>query len=186
MRIKMTVWMFCIGLCAEDDIIVKSPPCLPLWAGGDTDILRSQEKNNTQGSSVHFRNRDGEDQNPGEEAGQGVHDHQRRIPQQQPHVGGETMLHNKNTIQKILGAHVLFSLMFYVWKIYPVGSARRSIWRPWDWHLCGWRQQNWWVILCSLYVTLTVGCLLTTCPQCISNLDKHNQRRVMHPSQSNL
>lgn len=85
------------GLRAVED---KSLPCLPLWAGGDRDILGSQEKNDAQCPGIHLGNRDSEDQDPGEEAGQAVDDHQRRISQQQPHIGGETMLHNKKTTQR--------------------------------------------------------------------------------------
>lgn len=76
---------------------IKFLPCLP-QAVGDSDILRSQEKNDTHGPCIHLGNRDGEDQDPGEEAGQGVDNHQRRISQQQPHISGETMLH-KNIAQ---------------------------------------------------------------------------------------
>lgn len=67
---------------------------LPLWEIGNRDILRDQEKNNTHRPHMHLSNRDGEDQDPGEEAGQRVDDHQRRITQQQPHICGEAMLQN--------------------------------------------------------------------------------------------
>ena len=76
-------------------INMKYLPCLSLWAGGDRDVLRRQEENDAQGPCVHLGNGNSEDQDPGEEAGQGVDDHQKGISQQQPHVGGETMLHNK-------------------------------------------------------------------------------------------
>ena len=76
-------------------INMKYLPCLSLWAGGDRDVLRRQEENDTQGPCVHLGNGNSEDQDPGEEAGQGVDDHQKGVSQQQPHVGGETMLHNK-------------------------------------------------------------------------------------------
>lgn len=75
---------------------MKQLPCLPP-AGGDRDILRSQQKNDAHGPRIHLGNRDGEDQDPGEEAGQEVDNHQRRISQQQPHISGETMLHKNIT-----------------------------------------------------------------------------------------
>lgn len=61
---------------------------------GNGDILRDQEKNDAHGPDVHLGNGNGEDQNPGEEACQGVDDHQRRITQQQPHICGEAILQN--------------------------------------------------------------------------------------------
>lgn len=66
--------------------------CLPLWAGGHIDVLRRQEQNNGQGPRIHLGNGDGEDQDPGDDAGQGVDDGQEREPQQQPQVGGEPTL----------------------------------------------------------------------------------------------
>lgn len=69
--------------------------CLPLLAGGHKDVLRGQEKNDAQGPRIHLGNGDGEDQDPGEDAGQGVDDGQERKPQQQPQVGGETTLGKK-------------------------------------------------------------------------------------------
>lgn len=67
----------------------------PLWTGGDKDILRRQEQNDAHGPCIHLGNRNGEDQHPGEEAGQGVNNRQGRKPQQQPQVGGEATLGNR-------------------------------------------------------------------------------------------
>lgn len=135
---------------------------LHLWAGGDKDILGRQEKNDAHGPCIHLGNGDSEDQDPGEEAGQGVDNHQGRKPQQQPQVGGEATLGNRKH-QTETYINILFCLLhklqcwssqctisMCIWSVesYPVGSARRSLWWLWEWHLliCGWRQQNWGVI----------------------------------------
>lgn len=73
--------------------------CLFLWAGGNRNNLRRQKKNDAQSPCVHLENRDGEDKDPGDEAGQDVNDSQRRISQQQPHVGGETMLLTEHKVR---------------------------------------------------------------------------------------
>lgn len=66
--------------------------CLPRCAGGHIDVLRGQEQNDGQGPRIHLGNGDGKDQDPGEDAGQGVDDGQQREAQQQPQVGGGTTL----------------------------------------------------------------------------------------------
>lgn len=50
---------------------------------------------------MHLGNRDGKDQDPGQEAHQGVDDHQRRITQQQPHICGEAMLQNTERYKQV-------------------------------------------------------------------------------------
>lgn len=91
-----TRFLFCRGTSNE------ALSCLPLRAGGHIDILRGQEKNDAQGPCIHLWNWDGEDQDPGEDAGQGVHQGQERKPQQQPQIGGETTLGNRGAPQDIL------------------------------------------------------------------------------------
>lgn len=76
--------------------------CLPLWAAGHKDVLRRQEQNNAQGPRIHLGNGDGEDQDPWEDAGQGMDDGQEREPQQQPQVGGEPTLGNRRERKDIL------------------------------------------------------------------------------------
>lgn len=70
---------------------------LQVRAGGQQDVLRRQEQNDAHGLSAHLGDRDGEDQDPGDEADQRMDDSQGRKTQQQPDVGGETMLDNKES-----------------------------------------------------------------------------------------
>lgn len=76
--------------------------CLPLRAAGHKDVLGRQEQNDAQGPRVHLGNGDGEDQDPGEDAGQRVDDGQEREPQQQPQEGGETTLGKEEKPQRYL------------------------------------------------------------------------------------
>ena len=45
------------------------------------DFLWGHEQDSPQGPSIHLGHRDGKDQEPGEEAGQAVHQSQQRIAQ---------------------------------------------------------------------------------------------------------
>lgn len=67
-------------------------------ARGDGDVLGRQEEDDAQSLSVHLGDRDGEDQDPRDDADQSVNHDQGRISQQQPHVGGETTLQGESSV----------------------------------------------------------------------------------------
>lgn len=81
----MTVpWHRCLLLHV---LTVQEPQKLPhLSRHGDVDLLWGHEQDGTHGPSVHFGDRDGENHEPGEQAGQRVDHAQQRVSQQQPHV----------------------------------------------------------------------------------------------------
>lgn len=59
----------------------------------DLDFLWGHEEDGAQGAGVHLCHRDGEEQDPGEEAGQAVGEPQERVPQEQPYVGADKTLY---------------------------------------------------------------------------------------------
>lgn len=168
------------------------PLYLPLWASRDRNILRRQEEDDAHSSRIHFTNWNGEDQDPGDEASHRVNNHQRRISQQQPHVGGKTTLYNKKgteiasetsyscivlNVRSVLYIYNLVDANYI--SIYPVGSAQRLAWHLWEWHLWGWWQQKCWVIFFCFHSALTVWHTLTASRQCVSYLEEHDQKTVL-------
>lgn len=63
----------------------------------DVDVLRGHQQHGGEGAAVHLGHGDGEDEQPGDGAGQAVDQRQGRVGQRQPHIGADTPLDATHT-----------------------------------------------------------------------------------------